>query len=127
MTSTIFPRPNGVRSGVGIKPPRVPTLLLAGANPVISVGAFDVCRVLFAASVTGSARMRFGASDGQRVTLVCSGNPVAAKLQNAPASQVQLDTAQLVDDWVPQIGDAISLVWDDRSALWLETSRAYNG
>lgn len=116
-----FPRPDGIRQGVGIKPPRAPTVVVSSASNVIDPAFADVVRVLFSDG-TGAV-LRFGGFDGKSVALICLENDLAARIVNDPAGNVALDLDQLVDDWVPEAGDTISLVWDARAQLWRETAR----
>lgn len=124
---SVFPRQDGIRGGVGPKPTRLNTVVVDDDDRVITVSVGAVVRVLFSATMTVSAAMRFGRFDGQEATLLCAGNDGAAALVNVEANNVTLDLEQPIDDWIPSAGDTLSLLWDARARLWRETGRASNG
>lgn len=116
-------RPSGVRGGVGDKPPRVPTVVLDGADPAIIWGSGNVVRIVVNATASGNAVVRHGRYDGQVVlllTVVNNGGSVT--LPDDTASNVDLGSAY---DFT--VNSVLMLVWDARQLLWIESPRGVVG
>lgn len=112
-----FPQPDGVRSGVGVKPTRIPTLVLGGVDPVVRAKNADIVRISTTSDASGSIGMQFGRFDGQRVVVVGLSNGGLATF--TPTS---LNCA-LALEWVPDTDGTLSLLWDAKNSVWVETAR----
>lgn len=111
-------RPTGVRSGVGHKPPRVKSVTLAGANPVIRPGGGTAVRIICSSDAYGSIGLQAGRFDGQPLDVIGWSNAGTAVI-DASSVNVALTGAE----WSPDEDNAIRLVWESRRLVWVETGR----
>ena len=119
-----FDRPRAIRDGVGDKPPRVPTVVLSGANPAVTWGSGNVVRIIADETATGSAVISHGRYDGQAILLLTIRNDTAiVTLPDDVASNVVLSGGAYGFD----VNSILMLVWDARQLLWIESPRGIVG
>lgn len=109
-----FPQPDGIRSGVGVKPTRIPTLVLGGVDPVVRAKNADIVRISTTSDASGSIGLQFGRFDGQRILLVGLSNGGSAVV-----STTSLNVA-IATDWTPDTDAVLPLVWDAKNSVWAE-------